>query len=105
MIKHLFFTLAKRKLYALVDKMLSNRKQLRKDTDDALLIDVLLDSTDDKELIANDALSFVIGGFHTTGNSKILGLPNVLYCASWCSRTFQLFIQFHFACFFLYPYI
>lgn len=59
---------AKRKLYALVDKMLSNRKQLRKDTDDALLIDVLLDSTDDKELIANDALSFVIGGFHTTGN-------------------------------------
>uniref|UniRef100_K1QQY1 Cytochrome P450 20A1 n=1 Tax=Magallana gigas TaxID=29159 RepID=K1QQY1_MAGGI len=59
---------AKRKLYALVDKVLSNRKQLRKDTDDALLIDVLLDSTDDKELIANDALSFVIGGFHTTGN-------------------------------------
>eukprot|EP00105_Crassostrea_gigas_P006249 XP_011420113.2 PREDICTED: cytochrome P450 20A1 [Crassostrea gigas] len=59
---------AKRKLYALVDKVLSNRKQLRKDTDDALLIDVLLDSTDDKELIASDALTFVIGSFHTTGN-------------------------------------
>lgn len=74
-----FFISAKRKLYALVDKVLSNRKQLRKDTDDALLIDVLLDSTDDKELIANDALSFVIGGFHTTGNSKILRQQNILY--------------------------
>lgn len=63
--------LAKRKLYALVDKVVSTRKQVRKDTDDALLVDVLIDSTDDKELIANDALSFVIGGFHTTGNSKI----------------------------------
>lgn len=66
-----FFILAKRKLNALVDRVVSNRINLRKDTDHALFVDVLLDSTDDKEVIGNDAMSFIIAGFHTTGNSNI----------------------------------
>lgn len=51
--------------------VVSNRINLRKDTDHALFVDVLLDSTDDKEVIGNDAMSFIIAGFHTTGNSNI----------------------------------
>lgn len=56
--------------------------------DDVLLIDVFLDSIDDKELIVSDVLMFVIGSFYIIGNSKIFGLLNVLYCVFWCFRIF-----------------
>ncbi|XP_078321122.1 cytochrome P450 20A1-like [Crassostrea virginica] len=62
------FEEARKKLNSLVNKVLSSRKKLRKNTDDNLLVDVLIDNVEDKDQIFCDSLTFIVGGFHTTGN-------------------------------------
>jgi cytochrome P450 len=65
----LFFS-AKKKLSELVKKTVNNRRKQKTDKDEHLLIDALLDFSSDEELIFSDSTSFVIGGFHTTGNRE-----------------------------------
>ncbi|XP_056007018.1 cytochrome P450 20A1-like [Ostrea edulis] len=62
------FEESKKKLAELVKKTVVNRKKLKKDTDEYLFIDALLDFSTDEELIFSESTTFIIGGFHTTGN-------------------------------------
>lgn len=57
-----------KRFFALVKKMVTNRRKLRKSTDDLLFIDALLDSTEDEQTILHDACTFIVGGFTTVGN-------------------------------------
>lgn len=66
----IFFFAAKKKLAELVKKTVVNRKKLKKDTDEYLFIDALLDFSTDEELIFSESTTFIIGGFHTTGNRE-----------------------------------
>lgn len=53
-------------------KMVTNRRKLlQKDTEDRLFVDALLDSTEDEKVILHDAFTFIVGGFHTTGNCEL----------------------------------
>ncbi|XP_062570148.1 cytochrome P450 20A1-like [Saccostrea cucullata] len=59
---------AKKRMSEQVNKIIKNCKKHKKDPNEYLLIDALLESTTDEELVFSDALTYVIGGFHTTGN-------------------------------------
>ncbi|XP_053373354.1 cytochrome P450 20A1-like [Mercenaria mercenaria] len=58
----------KKKLAAVANRMVQHRKDDPPQHGEELLLDLMLDYTDDKELQNADALAYVIGGFHTTGN-------------------------------------
>ncbi|XP_060554899.1 cytochrome P450 20A1-like [Ruditapes philippinarum] len=58
----------KKKLAAIANEMVKHRKENPPEHGEELLLDLLLDYTDDEELQSADALVYVIGGFHTTGN-------------------------------------
>ena len=57
-----------KKLTAITNEMVKHRKENPPQHGEELLLDLILDYTDDEELQFSDALTFVIGGFHTTGN-------------------------------------
>lgn len=59
---------ARNKFHDIVNKLVTKRRELRKNTDVTLLVDVLIDSTDDEEKILHDAVTFTVAGSHTTGN-------------------------------------
>ncbi|XP_061193946.1 cytochrome P450 20A1-like [Saccostrea echinata] len=61
------FEEAKNRMLELFKKIIKNPKKL-KDADEYLFIDALLDSTTDKDQIFSDVITYVIGGYHTTGN-------------------------------------
>ena len=66
--QELFMVSGKKKLYSLVKLMVSHRKKNPPKHGEELLLDILLDYTEDEELQLSDGLAYVIGGFHTTGN-------------------------------------
>ena len=66
--QELFMVSGKKKLYSLVKLMVSHRKKNPPKHGEELLLDILLDYTEDEELQLSDGLVYVIGGFHTTGN-------------------------------------
>lgn len=59
---------ARNKFHDIVNKFVTKRRELRKNTDATLLVDVLIDSTDDEKKILHDAVTFTVAGSHTTGN-------------------------------------
>lgn len=54
--------------------MLKNRKEDPPQHGGELLLDLVLDYTDDEEIHKGDTLLYVIGGYHTTGNLLSWGL-------------------------------
>lgn len=62
------FENARNKFHHIVNELVVKRRTLRKKTDVTLLVDVLIDNTDDEEKILHDAISFTVAGLHTTGN-------------------------------------
>ena len=49
-----------------------HRKENPPQHGEELLLDLILDYTDDEELQFSDALIYVIGGFHTTGTGTFI---------------------------------
>lgn len=64
----------KKKLMATIKRMLKHRKDDPPQHGEELLLDLLLDYTEDEELQNSDAVGYVIGGFHTTGNLLAWGM-------------------------------
>lgn len=63
---------AHKRFHALVKKMVTNHRKLsKKSTEEGLFIDALLDSTEDEQVILSDACSYIVAGFHTTGNCEL----------------------------------
>lgn len=63
------FENAYKRFHALVKKMVTNHRKLsKKSTEERLFIDALLDSTEDEQVILSDACTYIVAGFHTTGN-------------------------------------
>lgn len=59
------------KFHNIVNELVVKRRTLRKKTDVTLLVDVLIDHTDDEEKILHEAITFTAAGLHTTGNCNI----------------------------------
>ena len=54
----------------IVKRIVKLRKAQPPEHGEELLLDLVLDYSDDEELQFSDSLTFTIGGFHTTGNCK-----------------------------------
>lgn len=59
---------ARNRFHDHVNKLVTKRREHRKKTDATLLVDVLIDSTNDEEEILHDAVTFTAAGSHTTGS-------------------------------------
>lgn len=53
-----------------VKKIVNNRKAHPPEHGEELMVDLIIDYSDDEEFQFSDSLTFTIGGFHTTGNGK-----------------------------------
>lgn len=51
--------------------MVTNHRKLSKKNTEEMFIDALLDSTEDEQVILSDACSYIVAGFHTTGNCEL----------------------------------
>ena len=60
----------KKKLHAVTDLIMKKRRASPPEHGEELLIDILLDG-EDEDIMLSDALVYVIGGFHTTGNREL----------------------------------
>ena len=56
-------------MYLMVGQMVDRRRANPPTHGEELFIDLLVENTDDEERLISDAITYVIGGFHTTGNS------------------------------------
>lgn len=64
----------KKKLYAVLKEIVKNRKAHPPEHGEELMLDLIIDYSDDEEYQFCEALTFTIGGFHTTGNVLAWGL-------------------------------
>ena len=62
---------------AIIKKMVKDRKTHPPEHGEELMLDKILDYSEDEELEFSDAFAFVVGGFHTTGNCKLLFISQV----------------------------
>ncbi|KAK3108521.1 hypothetical protein FSP39_009786 [Pinctada imbricata] len=53
---------------SLIKKAIEHRKKVPPNSDSELLIDSLIDNASDEEELLSDAITYAVGGFHTTGN-------------------------------------
>ena len=65
----IYFT-AKEEMYAVIREAIEKRRMSPPKDGEYLLIDALLESGLSSKIVEVDALTFLIGGFHTTGLSK-----------------------------------
>ncbi|KAL3831794.1 hypothetical protein ACJMK2_023498 [Sinanodonta woodiana] len=49
-------------------EVIKERKKNRPKTGEEILIDIILEKTEDEEIQLSDSIAFVVGGFHTTAN-------------------------------------
>ena len=55
----------------IIKRIVKHRKAHPPEHGEELLLDLVLDYSDDEEFQFSDSLTFIIGGFHTTGNCKL----------------------------------
>lgn len=65
------YVLARNRFHDHVNKLVTKHRERRKNTDATLLVDVLIDSTNDEEEILHDAVTFTAAGSHTTGSCNV----------------------------------
>lgn len=65
------YVLARNRFHDHVNKLVTKHRKRRKNTDATLLVDVLIDSTNDEEEILHDAVTFPAAGSHTTGSCNV----------------------------------
>lgn len=61
---------AKDKLYKIIKRTLDHRKKNPAKKGELLMIDILIENCQDEDTLLSETFSFIIGGFHTTGNRK-----------------------------------
>ena len=66
----MFLTTAMAKLKNIIIKVAEDRKKNPVPNGEELFIDLILDHDEDEERQLSDTISYVVGGFHTTGNGK-----------------------------------
>lgn len=55
-----------------VQKIVKHRKTHPPEHGEELILDLILDYSEDAELQFSESLAYTIGGFHTTGNGKLI---------------------------------
>ena len=60
----------KKALMNVIKRIVKHRKAHPPEHGEELLLDLVLDYSEDEELQLCDSLTFAVGGFHTTGNCK-----------------------------------